>query len=213
MIGQKAHATVGDLVAIHYGSMVKSERTKNEQNFRNGEIPVMVTVKTLQQGIDIGLVQRIVHVGLPYKQTDFWQRQGRMGRRGDIERCESIVLPSPKVPFDMFVVSDKERFQEFMTKRIEKILLKYDSKIIRMFIGCMKVKCGMKLEQSEVEFLKATRLIAPNINLSKYFAKTEEEYCLTDTGKKFIFNLNFYSGSLVKIKIPSVEKYQLVAHR
>jgi superfamily II DNA/RNA helicase len=200
MIGQKAHVTVEDRVAIHHSSVQKSERTKNEQNFRSGKIPVMVTVKTLQQGIDIGSVQRIVHVGLPYKQTDFWQRQGRMGRREGIEKCESVILPSPKVAFDMFVVSEKERFQEFMTKRVEKILLKQDGKIIKMFIGCMKAKWNLSLEQQEIEFLKTNRLIEPKSNLNKFSSANTENYDLTDTGRKFIYTLNFYTGSSVKVK-------------
>ncbi|MCL2135641.1 MAG: DEAD/DEAH box helicase [Candidatus Bathyarchaeota archaeon] len=200
MIGQKAHVTVGNRVATHYSSMLKDERTKNEQDFRSGKIPVMVTVKTLQQGIDIGSVQRIVHVGLPYKQTDFWQRQGRMGRREDIEKCESVILPSPKVAFDMFVVSEKERFQEFMTKRVEKILLKHDGKIIKMFMGCMKIKWNLPLEQYEIDFLKTNRLITPKVNLNRVPTSVNEDYCLTDTGRKFIYTLNFYTGSSVKVK-------------
>jgi len=201
MIGDKAYQKVGDRVAMHYGSMDKEERSKNEEDFREGKIPVMVTVKTLQQGIDIGSVQRIVHVGLPTRQTDFWQRQGRMGRREKIEFCESIVLPAPRVAFDMFVVSKKERFEDFLTKKIEKVLLKHDSKIIKMFLGCMKLKYNMKLTQSEIDFLKMTRLIEPATTLARYMGNpaSEKDFSLSRTGERFLSNLPFYTGESVEV--------------
>ena len=201
MIGDKAHREVGDRVAIHFGSMDKDERTKNVEDFRAGKVPVIVTVKTLQQGIDIGSVQRIVHVGLPTRQTDFWQREGRMGRREKIKSCESIIIPSPKVAFDMFVVSNKERFEDFLTKKIEKVLLKNDSKIIRMFLGCMKVKNGLKLTQQEIDFLKTTRLVEPAITLARFMGNqsTKPEFSLSRTGERFLANLHFYTGELVKV--------------
>jgi DEAD/DEAH box helicase domain-containing protein len=54
---------------------------------------VIITVKTLLQGIDIGFISRVIHIGLPPTLREFIQREGRKGWRVDVERTESIVLP------------------------------------------------------------------------------------------------------------------------
>jgi hypothetical protein len=69
-----------------------------------------------------------------------------------------------------------------------------------MFTGCMKIKWNLPSEQHEIEFLKTNRLITPRANWNRSSTSINEGYYLTDTGKKFIYTLNFYSGSSVKVK-------------
>jgi len=75
---------------LHIGDMSESERKRVVEEFKSGKRPVMITVKTLEVGIDIGDVSRVIHLGLPPSLNDFMQREGRMGRKG--QECESIVI-------------------------------------------------------------------------------------------------------------------------
>ncbi|MEM3541910.1 MAG: helicase-related protein [Candidatus Methanomethylicia archaeon] len=78
------------MACLHLGDMDELERRKSARDFMLGERKVIITVKTLEVGIDIGDVSRVIHLGLPPSLNDFMQREGRIGRRG--QECESIVI-------------------------------------------------------------------------------------------------------------------------
>ncbi|MFP3203252.1 MAG: helicase-related protein [Sulfolobus sp.] len=91
-IGGKAKYEEGT-VAVHHSGLSKEDRRLIEEKLRKGEIKVAISVRTLAQGIDIGNITRVVHYGLPSNVKDFLQREGRKGRRQDMESTESIIIP------------------------------------------------------------------------------------------------------------------------
>ncbi len=78
------------VVNRHLGDMALWEREYVEANFKEGRTRILVTVKTLEVGIDIGDVARVIHWGLPATLNDLIQREGRSGRRPG--EYESIVI-------------------------------------------------------------------------------------------------------------------------
>jgi hypothetical protein len=80
----------GVKAALHIGDMSMAEREVAARRFKTGRCRWMVTVKTLEVGIDIGDVSRIIHIGLPPSFNEFMQREGRSGRQG--QESESIVF-------------------------------------------------------------------------------------------------------------------------
>ncbi len=78
------------VVGIHVGDMSLWERQRIEEDFKIGRTKILLTVKTLEVGIDIGDVTRIIHLGLPPTLSDLIQRDGRAGRRPGT--YESIVF-------------------------------------------------------------------------------------------------------------------------
>jgi superfamily II DNA/RNA helicase len=202
MIGSMVYRVVGDRVAIHYGSLGLDKRAEAEDGFKKGHVKVIITAKTLQQGIDIGTVQRVVHVGLPDRQSDFWQRQGRMGRREHIKLCESIVLPSPRSAFDIFICGEPARFQEFLRRRIERVIVKPDSKIAMMFLGCVKSLYGKPLDDREIELLQTLKLIRVAPSLESYLNSStgaSVRFELSPYGRKFLEDLHFYLGETIDV--------------
>ncbi|MQL56641.1 helicase-related protein, partial [Acidianus ambivalens] len=77
----------------HHSRVNRTERQKLEEEMKNNTVNIVSSVKTLQQGIDIGQVKRVIHVGIPLLVKDFRQREGRKGRREDIDFVESILIP------------------------------------------------------------------------------------------------------------------------
>ena len=77
-------------VCLHLGDMGELDRRRAADGFRSGRYRAIVTVKTLEVGIDVGDASRVIHLGLPPSLNEFLQREGRVGRRG--QECESIVV-------------------------------------------------------------------------------------------------------------------------
>jgi len=86
-----AYKQVGEVIIDrHLGDMALWERERVERLFKEGKLRLLITVKTLEVGIDIGDVKRIIHWGLPASLNDMIQREGRAGRR--LGEYESIII-------------------------------------------------------------------------------------------------------------------------
>ncbi|MDR2073706.1 MAG: DEAD/DEAH box helicase [Spirochaetaceae bacterium] len=71
-----------DIFHIHHGSIASSFRGEAEEKLKSGEGPsVIVATATLELGIDIGDLDRILQIGPPWSVSAFVQRLGRSGRR------------------------------------------------------------------------------------------------------------------------------------
>lgn len=70
-------------VFIHHGSISKELRSDAERALKNSDrkVAVVATI-TLELGIDIGNLDRIVQIGTPLTCSSMVQRMGRSGRRG-----------------------------------------------------------------------------------------------------------------------------------
>ena len=73
-----------DIFQIHHGSVSAMLRDEAEGNLKTGEGPqVICATATLELGIDIGDLDRIIQIGPPFSVSAFVQRLGRSGRRND----------------------------------------------------------------------------------------------------------------------------------
>ena len=80
----------GNPVRIHHGSLAASVRRDAEADLREGRHPTVVATSTLELGMDIGGLDRVVQIGAPYTCSSMLQRMGRTGRRGG--RREMIIF-------------------------------------------------------------------------------------------------------------------------
>lgn len=73
-----------DVFHVHHGSISAMLREETEAALRSGPGPaVAAATVTLELGIDLGELERVVQLGAPYSCSSFVQRLGRSGRRGD----------------------------------------------------------------------------------------------------------------------------------
>lgn len=93
-----------DIYHVHHGSISAPLREAAEAAMRDGGAPAVVAATvTLELGIDIGQLQRVIQLDAPYSVSSFLQRLGRSGRRGDPAEMlfvcsENQPLPDAPLP-------------------------------------------------------------------------------------------------------------------
>jgi superfamily II DNA/RNA helicase len=86
---QKHGFSVG---ALH-GDMDQSARTAALDQFRKGEIPLLVASDVAARGLDIPAVSHVFNFDVPHHADDYVHRIGRTGRAGRTGTAISIVTP------------------------------------------------------------------------------------------------------------------------
>ncbi len=73
-----------NIFLIHHGNLSASLREEAEAKMKDDDVHAVVCATvTLELGIDIGRLSRIVQAGAPHSVSAFLQRLGRSGRRGE----------------------------------------------------------------------------------------------------------------------------------
>ncbi len=80
-------------------------RREIEAGLKDGTVKVVVTTNALELGIDVGRLDVCVLVGYPGSQASFWQRVGRVGRRGS---ASLAVLVARSDPVDQYLAHHPE---------------------------------------------------------------------------------------------------------
>lgn len=178
----RADLPIGDRdgVAVHHHLASKEYRAMIEEAARQGLVKVLISPRTLSQGIDIGTVIRIVHVGLPESLREFYQREGRKGRREEIEFSETIIFPSGKWDRDL-LSRGLSALKSWLQMPIEKVLINPENKYLLLFKALLKFvspKLRDGLTREEYEFLEGLGMVRRGE--------------LTNRGKETWRNMNFY---------------------
>lgn len=71
---------------VSHGSLGREERRRAEAAFAQSTNCVIVATRTLELGIDVGDLDRVIQIEAPYTVAGFLQRLGRTGRRPDTRR-------------------------------------------------------------------------------------------------------------------------------
>ncbi len=172
------------MVAEHHHLVRKEVRERIESLARSTPpaVRVIVTVRTLLQGIDIGTVARIVHYGLPQDVREYHQREGRKGRREELGFTETIIVPVTR--WDRIIISGgPTSLRQYAGLHLEKVYV-VSNEYVRMFMGLMKVVSGTELSREELELLLELGLIRRSRGLTNYE--------LTRKGLYVWQNLGFY---------------------
>lgn len=93
-----------DVFLIHHGNLSAAIREEAEAKMKDDEVmAVTCATVTMELGIDIGKLERVVQIGSPNSVSSFLQRLGRSGRRGDPPEMvmvfrEEEALPNAPLP-------------------------------------------------------------------------------------------------------------------
>jgi len=99
-----------DLFLIHHGNLSASLREEAELKMKNeDEMAVTCATVTMELGIDIGRLERILQMGSPHSVSSFLQRLGRSGRRGQPPEMMMVFReeePLPNAPLPQIIPWD-----------------------------------------------------------------------------------------------------------
>jgi ATP-dependent Lhr-like helicase len=83
----------GDIFHVHHGSISRALRLEAETELKEQEGPtVTAATLTLELGLDIGKLDRIIQIGAPVSVASFVQRLGRAGRRTGVAEIYFTAL-------------------------------------------------------------------------------------------------------------------------
>lgn len=100
-ISEQRHGN--DCYLVHHANISPALREFAEQRMKSGELPVCTgATVTLELGIDLGHLERIVQTGCPLTVSGFVQRLGRTGRRGGTGEMYFAFRQDMSVPQNLF---------------------------------------------------------------------------------------------------------------
>ena len=89
----KRLARAGFTCAAIHGNRSQSQRERALEQFRSGEVDVLVATDVLARGIDISDVSYVVNFDVPEEPVDYIHRIGRTGRAGETGWSLTFVTP------------------------------------------------------------------------------------------------------------------------
>ncbi len=148
------------LIQPHHHLVPKDVRAKIEKSAAHTppKVKVIVTVRTLLQGIDLPTIGRIVHYGLPVETREYWQREGRKGRRREIGETETVIIPMS--PWDREILAlGKDGIRSFEDLSLEKVYVINGNKYAKLFISLYKLFSDISLDHDDIELLNELKLL------------------------------------------------------
>ncbi len=96
-----------DIFLIHHGNLSASIREEAEAKMKDDEVhAITCATVTLELGIDIGRLERVIQSGAPHTVSSLLQRLGRSGRRGDPPEMMMVYReenPTPDTPLPQLI--------------------------------------------------------------------------------------------------------------
>ncbi len=88
----------GDHIYVHHSSLSREEREDSENEFYKGTEACIVCTSTMELGIDVGDLDKVLQVNCPATVSSFLQRMGRTGRRpGSVSNTTFFIEKESKL--------------------------------------------------------------------------------------------------------------------
>ncbi|KAG1177604.1 hypothetical protein G6F70_005327 [Rhizopus microsporus] len=142
---QKGH--VLQKVMSYRGGYTPGERRRIEEKLFNGELLAVVATNALELGVDIGSLDAVLMVGVPWSISAMWQQSGRSGRRNTDSL--SFVI-TDRHPLDQYYATHP---LELFNKQPDALALGLESSIaLESHLQCAAEELPIRLPDDETYF-------------------------------------------------------------
>ena len=143
---------MGGKVRVYRAGLRAEEREEIEAGLKTGEVQWVFSTSALELGVDIGLLDAAICVGLPNTMMSLWQRAGRVGRNG---KEGAIVFLAADTPLDTYFT---EHPKELFDRDHEPLAINLQNKRL----VCHHLACS--LHESGDEDAVNTAIMGPDID-------------------------------------------------
>ena len=211
-----------DEISIHHGSISKEYRKIAEERLKDPSVKsTTVATVTLELGIDVGDLDKIVQIGAPFTCSGLVQRMGRSGRRGDgqnlVIMCNEdetewwSVLDGVSIGLVKAVAMSELVLKEGWTEPPESnsmpfgLLYHQTLEYLKSGIGCKFSELASEV-LSMYPFRNITKeqykiLIQNLVNLGHLQIMADQTILIGDRAERIVFNRDFCSVFTTKKEI------------
>lgn len=202
-----------DIFKIHHGSLAKNIREETEALLKKETNLSVFCTSTLELGIDIGNIKRIIFLAPPFSVSSFIQRLGRSGRKEDAVKEFRFILPydpqseilSEKLKFDLIQsIAIVELMLEGWCEPLDWQIFDYSTFVhqILSYLGQMGADSASNIYEnigvksfnskfSSTDFIE----ILKNLKEENIIYQTEDNLITLNTlGERIVENYKFYAA-------------------
>jgi ATP-dependent DNA helicase RecQ len=92
----------------YHADVDKDKKVKIQENFKNGEINIIVATTAFGMGINVPNIRFVINNSLPYSVEDYFQQSGRAGRDGLESVCYLLASSSDQVRLSSIIKMNDE---------------------------------------------------------------------------------------------------------
>jgi ATP-dependent DNA helicase RecQ len=139
--------------AFYHAGMDDDARTRTQDAFMRGEIPIIAATNAFGMGVDKSDIRAVIHFALPSTVEAYYQEIGRAGRDGEPARVVLLYSPEDRALQEWFIENDAP--EEKQVRQLYQMLTRVKSNwiaptILQRETGLNDSKLQLALHQLEI---------------------------------------------------------------
>ncbi|KAI8878373.1 P-loop containing nucleoside triphosphate hydrolase protein [Backusella circina FSU 941] len=144
---QKQQQELLNKIMTYRGGYTPQDRRRIESQLFNGDLIAVIATNALELGVDIGSLDAVIMVGVPWSISSLWQQSGRSGRRSTDSL--SLVI-TDQSPLDQYYAKNPNVLFE---KKPEKMSIGLEnSLVLESHLQCAAEEMVITIPEDEVYF-------------------------------------------------------------